>query len=420
MVIAKRAVVRIPNFGITATTIILIVVIYWLPNLCFLGSILIFSLALMKKNSTLYFALALSSLLVLYGASGEVLYFGSTAVSDAATSKAILFLMSLALGLHFGDSLPVSRLGHSQRNGAERIWFIVAFSSVAILCFRLSSGIPLLEGDSSRLAGVIATSPILGLLSGAFPIATAFLKSPSSKAAIVLKLIVSILVIGTASRLLAMAVLLGFFSSIPSKGKRKKTIEHTFNAVAIAVAVVLVIVFIYSQRTDSAISEIMSSRVQSLTGLPLLATRMFGPSLFLASRNGLVFYDLMASGGFHPPGGFILGSLVNVTGIGSDPEVWLTSAVGLNPINNGSLATPLWSAANIDFGFFGAVLFAVVVGMLLALFAEKNPDLKLWIAFSVLISGYGLYLFSAQFISASLLIVFFKMLTTYSTKVQNS
>lgn len=344
------------------------------------------------------------ALITLYGASGEVNYLGVAVVSDSAVAAAMTFYLFLAGGAYLGS------LTRPQRQAAAftarpPIWNLLAIAAIAVLAGRFAlTGVPLLAGNDNRLIGVAGLPPLMGLASGVLPILTAYVPAPSGVRASIMKVTVCVLVFGTGSRLLLAAVLLGFIyqyatarsASGGTSGARRRAF-----AVASGFLLIYAVIRVYEIRTDPAAALIWEGRSSGVDGLAGIATTLLGPSLFFAARNGLVVYEILSLGDFAPSGGFILGGLANSFASGSDPERWLTEALGLDVLTTGAVATPIWSGATIDFGA-AAPLVALAIGALLAQWEKRWPPMAPWLAFAVVLSSYGSYLVSVQFVTASI------------------
>jgi hypothetical protein len=355
-----------------------------------------------RSSRTLVTALFISAVITWYGASGVVPYLGVSAIPDRSLALALNFFLFASLGAFLvgGSSPQAQRDRHLGRS-----WTLLAFAAIALLLTRFAvSGVPILLGDAGRLAGVANLSAVIGLASGALPIAVAFLPHVPSAASIWLKVVLAVLVFATASRLLLAAVLIGFLVRSPLLRRGSSAAQRYIFAAGIGL-IVLLIIRVYALRTSDLTSGIFSGRTSTVGGFAGLVTEILGPSLYFASRNGLVVYELMRTGSFSPPGGFIIGGLANAVASGSDPERWLTQALGFDVVSVGAIATPIWSGATVDFGPAGAAVFAALLGAFLMTWARKAPFITVWIAFAVVLSSYGSYLVSAQFIASSALMM---------------
>ena len=112
-------------------------------------------------------------------------------------------------------------------------------------------------------------------------------------------------------------------------------------------------------------------------------------------------FELVQSGGLKPPGGFILGGLGHTLGVTQDPELWLTQALGFDPDSIGATATPIWAGSTLDFGST-AIIVALAVGVLLGVWSQRMPALSPWFSFGIVLSSYGSYLVSVQFLTATI------------------
>lgn len=348
-------------------------------------------------------AFVIGAVVVLYGSSGQASYLGLTTIRPETSTSALTIMAVMALGVFLSTSAGQRVERRAPRMISHRVWVTLAVFAIALLLLRFTSGIPVLAGDAGRLASVASVSPLVGLASGVLPIVVAFLPTPTSKLVTALKILITLLVVGTASRLLLAAVVIGFvvrskaFQSARGLGPRL-ALAATVGVVALAV------LRIYYVRTDTAIIESLSSRAIGVDGFVGYVNSVLGPSLFFAARNGLVAYEISEYGALVPPGGFIVGGLANALSIGSDPERWLTQALGLDVVTTGAVATPIWAGALRDFGLPGALIFALAAGVLMGLWLRTVPELTVWLAFGVVLSAYGSYLVSAQFVAASVIL----------------
>lgn len=360
------------------------------------------ALLVSSRRKWIVAAFIVGAILTLYGSAGSVSYLGVTEIKNSTVATALNFFLFGALGswavsqktIVAKDSRPIGRL-----------WTVIAFSAIAVLLIRFAiGGIPILQGDAGRLGGVASLPTALGLASGALPIALAFTRSVPSRFRTVLKIMLIVLVFATASRLLIAAVLLGLASQ-SRWFKRKFSVKQLISVVVVAATIVVAVLRIYALRTDATIAETFTGRVANLDGVAGLVTDLIGPSLYFAARNGLVIFETVTDATLHPPSGFIFGGVQNALLLGSDPERWLTIALGFDLRSVGAIATPIWSGATIDFGIFGAAAAAVAFGAICGAWGRRMPIVLPWIAFAIVLSSYGSYLVSSQFITSSMLIV---------------
>lgn len=352
-------------------------------------------------------AVLVSALVTVYGASGIVQYFGLTTINDQTLATAMMFHLFFSLGAFLGAGSARS-LPTRYSPTLKRVWIVIASVAITVLVARFAlTGVPLFGGNSGRLAGVAGLPPLFGLASGGFPILTAYIPSGKGKPQTILKAAVALLVFGTGSRLLLAAVILGFvYQAVNARqeaplGRRAR--RGTVLAVIGILALVFAVVSVYDLRTDEGAAVLWEGRVTGVDGLSGVVTGVLGPSLYLAARNGLVVFEMMQSGAYHPPHGFIWGGIGNTFGVVPDPERWLTVALGLDVTSAGAVATPIWSGAWNDFGP-ASTLLAFFLGWSLARWTHRFPSLAPWAAFAIVLSSYGSYLVSAQFVITSLLL----------------
>jgi hypothetical protein len=357
----------------------------------------------------------LGNLLMVFGSVGEVEFLGYLTISAFTPVVALTFSNVLSLTVFFMSKFgsriprqPVQRI-------PQQLHVVILVVSMALLLVRFTSGIPILQGDASRLSGLLTVNPYLGLLSGIVPIAAAFLNSGKSRLLTALKIAVLLLVVGTASRLLLAAVLVGLVTS-SALVTEKQTRRTYVYVIGTALLTVLAITKIYTARTAEGIQQAYEYRIGNVGGIVGFISDIVGPSIFYAARNGLVVNEILMNDDARPPGGFIGGSLLHAINLGQNPELWLTSVLGFDAESVGAIATPIWSGAVADFGLGGGVLAAAVMGLALTLALRFVPSLQYWFAFGVLLSFYGSYLVSSQFLAASLLIAIIAVLSDSTTR----
>ncbi|MEV7458192.1 hypothetical protein [Pseudarthrobacter oxydans] len=231
--------------------------------------------------------------LMLFGSAGEVEFLGRLIVAPETTVAAVLFSNSLAIVIFLMSKRHRRATAQTEPSHIPTSLHIALLALAALLLVtRFTGGIPVLQGDSGRLSGLLTTNPYLGLFSGVLPIAAAFLSSRKSNVVFALKVLVAVLVIGTASRLLLGAVLIGFISS--SRFVRGGLSGKTKLYLALSgIGTILAVTKIYSARTAEGIQKIYESRISEIGGFPGWVSDVIGPSLFYAARNGLVIHELI-------------------------------------------------------------------------------------------------------------------------------
>lgn len=384
---------------------ILTILTILLPVIQFLAAGVPLLLMLTTKNfRPLQAACLLGNILMVFGSSGEVEYLGYLTIAQSTSAFAIVFSNVMAISIY-----SMSRGGVTSRPlptvqvipSALHVSLLVG--SAFFLLARFTAGIPILQGDASRLSGLLTVNPYLGLVSGVLPIAAAFLTSKKSKLVLLLKILIVILVLGTASRLLLGAVLVGLVTSsslLRSRGAGKGRLYLT----AAGILTLFSVTKVYAARTADGIQQVYENRLQNLGGIARWISDLVGPSIFYAARNGLVVHEILIDNDITPPNGFIFGGLIHALNLGTDPELWLTSAIGFNVTAVGAIATPIWSGAHADFGVLGGLVVASVIGLLLALILRRIPNLLYWFSFGILLSFYGSYLVSLQFLAATMVV----------------
>lgn len=364
--------------------------------------LLVLAIASAGQRSVIW-AIFGGSLLILFGTSGTVEYFGVNIISSRSAATAMVFAAFMGLGA-FLIQRP-AKASPRQFVGSNRLTLVLSLLACVLLLLRYTSGVPLLSGDSGRLSGVALINPYLGLVSGVLPIVVTFSAGNRTRMVTGLHVLLILLVLGTGSRLLLGAVVLGFLArSSFGSWKSLRFRSRVYLAVVGALGVFGVI-RIYAIRTDQSIVETFAARAGNLSGIAGTLVNWFGSSIYFSSRNGPVMFELMQKYHLNPPHGFILGGILNVLRLGDDPERWLTASLGLDLSAVGAVATPIWSGATRDFGVPFALIFALALGGVISFAIRQFPELSLWAAFSVILSFYGSYLVSAQFLLSSVLLV---------------
>lgn len=357
-----------------------------------------------KNHRPLLAACLIGNLLMIFGSVGEVEFLGYLTIAPSTPAFAVAFSNTMAIAIYAVSKRSAPSWPYdSVRLTPSKVHVALLCSAIAFLLIRFTAGIPILQGDASRLSGLLTVNPYLGLLSGIVPIAASFLSSKKSTLVFALKILVVVLVLGTASRLLLGAVLIGLVtSSTFLQGKRSG--KSRFYLVGAGLVTLVSMTKVYAARTAEGIQQVYESRIQNLGGITGWVSDIVGPSVFYAARNGLVVHEILMDNDIRPPAGFISGSLLHSLNLGANPELWLTSAIGFDVISVGAIATPIWSGAQADFGNLGSILIAAVMGTMLATILRRVPNLQYWFAFGILLSFYGSYLVSSQFMAATILI----------------
>lgn len=348
----------------------------------------------------------LGGLVTTVGGTGQIAYLGTATVPLEVLVIPVIFACALSLGAFF-SARPLSP-GSDLRGIYLPIEAGVGLLLVGILLFglRFSSGIPLIMGNEARLDGVANVSPLLGLLSGTVAIAAAFTRTRPSPAVLILKVILLIAVLGSASRLLFLVVAVGIVST--SYTGRRSTAEGKVIRTSLFVLCIIALAFIYRVRTPDSVKAVESYRGDSLPPVLSLVSDWFGTGMFLSARNGLSVFQVSDALSLEPPGGFIGGGFVHGVLLGSaggDPERWLTVALGFDSRAVGATATPIWAGATLDFGLVGMAMVALVLGSLAGLLARRISSIRIFLGLAILLSFYGSYLISAQFTSTLVCLV---------------
>lgn len=351
-----------------------------------------------QAGRALHLACAAGVLVTLYGAAGTVSYLGVTTINSNTVAYAVAFAGFLSTGIFLGLGVFAPVPVGSGHVGRTTRLLIGAVACLALLV-RFRNGVPLLQGDEGRLASVASENPYIGLASGVLPITFAFLRG-ADWATWAFRIAILVLVLGTGSRLLLAAVVIGVVSSTGANLNQLPARSRVFLVVAV-IAGVTAVLQVYSYRTSEEIVGAYSARAAVLTGPAGVVTDAIGPSLFYGSRNGLTVYQLMEARNLHPPGGFITGGIGAVFRFNDDPERWLSGALGLDVTETGAIATPVWSGARRDLGLVPSLVFALMLGAAIARWARPSVALRAWAAFAVALSFYGSYLVSTQFVLAS-------------------
>lgn len=393
------------NRSLAATAVsvwlVCILLTYLWPSYASWSSIGVVLLALVAQNRVLIMSFFAGAIVAVFGAAGAVSYLGVIEIQAETVATAIRFYLFAAGGAYFlGRTQSVS----DSKNKAitSRLSNTIGLIALGLLILRFAtSGIPLLLGDSARLIGVAQMNPYLGLLSGIVPIIYAYLPAEKTRSTPLIQFAVVLAVLGTGSRLLFLAVMIGIATQYLRENKAKFSSRRALWTLALIAVSTTLVILVYSLRTDSHIAYVMASRVEGVGGWQGLVIAVIGPSLFLSARNGLVVHELLNSMSLSPPGGFLLGGLRATVSGEQDPERWLTQALGLDLGTVGAVATPLWSGTSNDVGNY-LPIFALLIGAVLGFWARSMPQFQWWIAFGVILSSYGSYLVSSQFIFASI------------------
>lgn len=346
------------------------------------------------------------------GSVGAVSYLGISTLSAQTLTTATLFSITLSLVIYivgFG-SKSESPSGVRIPSGPHTLLLLLACS---LLALRFTSGVPILQGNAARLEGVISVSPLLGLASGSVAIAAAFMSSSPTRWNTILRFVLLALAFGTASRLLLLVVAVGLVSSSSLVRGRSWTFRSGSVGLAAGLLAIWALTKVYELRTEQSSQASDAAKTENVGGVAQFINDQLGASLFLSARNGLAVAELVERRDLQPPHGFIVGGFMNSVRIapeGGDPERWLTTALGFDVQSVGAIATPIWAGASSNFGQLGMILFAVGLGLAVCAVVERIPGVSVWLSISLLLSYYGSYLVSAQFIASSLLIlVMFRM-----------
>lgn len=366
---------------------------------------------------TLYLCIGFGMCLAWWGSQGAVAYLGVVDLSESALTYAVLFGWVLCGALAIGSSFTRSLQRRTGSSGGvivhPGIHLALLLIAIGLLLVRLSSGIPLLQGNESRLAEVADSSPLLGIGVGAFSISSAVCCSPArgSLRAIlsVLQVLLILLVLGTASRLLIVVVLLCVLLNSRSSISRFLGIREVWVTATSVVLGVVISKFVFDIRSSASNAESESVRISNVGGVGGWLNNVFGSSFYWASRNGLTVADLTLNGDLKPPGGFTFGSLLKALRVlpkgTPEPERWLTVALGFSEQSVGAVATPLWAGVRADFGFVGGLLAAVGLAFILLALDRLIPGACAWFGLALLFSFYGSYIVSLQFIFATALLL---------------
>lgn len=342
--------------------------------------------------------------LTLVGALGSISYLGIVQIDEMTIALAVAFCSVFAVGVQSVSrrlEADRDRTGVATSVATHHVWLAAA---VVLLGSRFVHGVPLLLGNQARLDGVAQVPALLGLCSGSIAIAAAFLRSDRRISTIVLQLILVLLVLGTASRLLFLFVAIGLLTSGGSNEHRESFNRTGRTGVLRAASVSAslgVVALIYRYRTPDLDRVVEKARATQLPPVAEQISEWFGTGIFLSARNGAAVYDVINSLGLEPPNGFIGGGLLNGVFLGqitSDPERWLTVQLGFSTSSVGATATPVWAGAAADFGLCGAIVFALLMGVVVGSICRVFPSIRVWLALVSVLSFYGSYFVSAQFI----------------------
>ena len=234
------------------------------PNYAALALIPITLFLLVSKQPLLSGAILTSALFTIFGAVGNFLYLGVTAIDVHTISTAMIFHLFFTLGVYLGG-LAVPRSVSQPRPILQQLWAILMLATIFLLIARFAlNGTPLLNASGNRLEGISQLNPYLGLISGVLPIITAYLPSYRGGLTTVLKFIVAFLVFLTGSRLLLAAVLVGYvYQYLRGRSDRKMTRSGRLVLLSLVGLALLItaIVNIYSIRTTQNVTLTWQERV---------------------------------------------------------------------------------------------------------------------------------------------------------------
>jgi hypothetical protein len=360
------------------------------------------ALAIDAKRPFLLWCCLLSELFILLGSVGEVSYIGTLSISQATVASALTFANVLALGVYLGNRSPDSRPVTARWSESDNFKLVVGACLLLGLRF-LAEGVPILHPEA-RLSSAAAGNHYLGLFSGVLPVVAAFLPGTATRRVRIAQLCMLFLVVGIGSRLLLGAVALGVVGSLYEEAGR--TSRGRFYLISCGILGLFVLARLYLLRTSGSLVTAYSVRASGLHGLVGGFNDVFGESFYYASRNGLSVFQILQRLNLHPPHGFFVGGLANATMTGPDPERWLTTTLGFRTSEVGASATPVWAGLISDYGSRLADLAALALGTCLGFWTRRFPQITLWAGFSLVLSFYGSYLVSPQFLTVSILLTF--------------
>lgn len=346
------------------------------------------------------FAAWAGSNLTYIGSVGAVSFLGTTEVSEGSIVQAVLFANSFAVAYYVWVRRCMNiRFGVMVSSRVQLCMLLIA---CALLMARFVGGVPLLAGNEARLSGVLSVSPLLGLASGSFAIAAAYVRAPRSNLTVFLGILLVVLALGSGSRLLFLVVVVGLGCSYYPQSDGYKRFVYSLGFTS---CIALALFGVYRLRSSDLAQRLETSKLDALTGLAGWFAEVVGPGVFLSARNGLAVSELIQAHHLAPPNGYIIGGLLNSARMGVDPERWLTTALGFTELEVGAVATPIWSGLVGDLGFgllfiLGSAVFGCTVGFLTKIIPGSAP----WFAVSTAMSFYGSYFVSAQFLAATMLL----------------
>lgn len=283
-----------------------------------------------------------------------------------------------------------------------------ASSLLFVMRFVEQRGIPVLQGDASRLVGVANTNPYLSLLAAGLAVGAALASTRFGSRPRYLNIALAgnfVIVVGTGSRLLLLALVIVQASRISDFVRRilgnKGRWRRRLSVLLVMVVAIATVRFVYSARTSDSVTQIYATRVaRDVDGVPRVVAGLVGTGAVVSARNGPAVVSRLDNSDIRPDRGFVAGALLFVLHQGVDPERAVTKALGLDVRTVGATAVPLFGSAGLDggLGFVFILGFAQGLGYVWLISRRSTNPLAIWWAFGVAMSAYGSYLLSTQFL----------------------
>ena len=337
-----------------------------------------------------------------FGQQGSVPYLGVDKTSPASWQFPMITLATIA-------ALSIVTPTPNQHRQPKNLSLLALSAAAAVGSLLMLSrfsrfGIPLIDGAQARFLTVASIGTKEAILSSVLivvPTGMIFRRWNHAPLAVrALAIANSVLVTGTASRLLILAVLV---CSIPEPTRLfGRTKIFTLKRIGVCIVAAATIGFIYNSRAESDKSggaQTLQQRVLQDKQLP--EAKILGTGTYISARNGAAVSTILHESNASPPHGFVIGSLLTVVHRQTDPELFLTQTVfGLDRNDVGSTALPLLDAAPLDFGLPGSLALSLLIliafDMAGRFFDNSSAN---WIAFGLAMSSYGMYLTSIQFLA---------------------
>lgn len=367
----------------------------------------------LSRRRPLVLALAASLGIVWLGQQGDLAYLGVVSPSRDSylgpmTSLLVAALINVLLSGGGGavkTNAPTARW--LDRPSAA---YLAACIGSALIVYRFARfGVPVL--NSSRFSIAAAISPLESILTAVcLTVSTAMISAFPGKLRGFARLVLIAqftLVALNASRLLLMAMLVALIAGRLATRAWTMGVKSWLGlALGGALIATVILPAIYTTRAgDDAGSSELAERAERHAGRAGPVVAVLGSGAYISARNGAAVATRLLQTGEAPPEGYVVRAALYVASIApftaqvQDPERFLTRSVfGLDEAEIGSVALPLASAFQVDFGLVGAAALGLIYVLGFDMTNRRGPVTSAWWSFGVALSSYGLYLISVQFI----------------------